>query len=346
MSTSLSLIRAPQPWPPHHKDRRVTWLELFFDLIFVAAIAQVGIPLQADYSWAGLLRYSFLFVLIWLAWSGHSLYCSRFDSDDLLQRVLLVVQCFLAAVMAANAKESLDSRSAAGFGAAYAGIRLVLAMQYGRLMRAKETRAFAVWSGTGITLSALVWGASAIAPIPLRYVLWSVALAGDLAVPWVARRHGNRFPPHSGHFPERVGLFTIILVGEYVASVMRGIESQEEWSVPAASTAIMGIVGGFLIFWCYFDYARAADHRHTKTGSERRSFLIWYGAHLPLGISVAVLGIGIEHLIGPMPLTREALTISGLALSIVCLALWVLAWSRGSGVAGAKSGRGQADARG
>ena len=56
------------------------------------------------------------FVLIWSAWSGHTFYCTRFDSDDFAQRVAMVVQCFVAAVMAANAKESLDSRASAGFG--------------------------------------------------------------------------------------------------------------------------------------------------------------------------------------------------------------------------------------
>jgi len=61
-------------------------MELFFDLIFVAAVAEVGSPLRSDYSWAGLLRYSFLFVLIWWAWSGHTLYSTRFDHDDLVRK--------------------------------------------------------------------------------------------------------------------------------------------------------------------------------------------------------------------------------------------------------------------
>ena len=45
--------------------------------------------------------FAFLFILIWLAWSGHTLYCTRFDTDDLIQRVLVLVQSFIAAVMAA-----------------------------------------------------------------------------------------------------------------------------------------------------------------------------------------------------------------------------------------------------
>ena len=50
--------------------RRVTWLELFFDLVFVAAVAQVAAPLQTDYSLAGLVRFTPLFGLIWWAWIG------------------------------------------------------------------------------------------------------------------------------------------------------------------------------------------------------------------------------------------------------------------------------------
>src|SRR5437763_1416266 len=137
----LQLIQAPKLWPANpDKERRVTWTELFFDLIFVAAVAQVGNPLAHDYSPAGLLRYTFLFVLIWWAWSGHTLYCTRFDTDDSVQRLLVLVQSFIAAVMAANAKDALDSTSSAGFAAAYAAMRIILVVQYLRARRIPETR--------------------------------------------------------------------------------------------------------------------------------------------------------------------------------------------------------------
>src|SRR5437868_3968180 len=125
------LVRIPQLWPADStgRSRRVTWMELFFDLIFAAAVAQVGTPLTTDYTASGLLRYVFLFILIWLAWSGHTLYSTRFDTDDLIQRLLVLVQSFIAAVMAANAKEALDSTSSAGFGAAFAAMRIVLVGQ-------------------------------------------------------------------------------------------------------------------------------------------------------------------------------------------------------------------------
>ena len=99
----MKLSHSPRLWTRDpHGHRRVTWLELFFDLIFVAAVAQVGQPLSHDYTAAGLIRHGFLFMLIWWAWSGHTAFVTRFDHDDAASRVLLLVQCFIAAVMAAK----------------------------------------------------------------------------------------------------------------------------------------------------------------------------------------------------------------------------------------------------
>src|SRR5262245_61791509 len=103
--------------------RKVTWLELFFDLIFVAAV-EVAEPLRHDYSLAELARFTPLLVLIWWAWSGHTFFSTRVDTDDGVQRALTFLQIFAVAAMAANAKDALDSRSSAGFAAAYAAVRL------------------------------------------------------------------------------------------------------------------------------------------------------------------------------------------------------------------------------
>lgn len=94
-----------------------------FDLIFVAAVAQVAEPLREHYSISGVVRFATLFALIWWGVDGlHGL----LDADDGVQRGLTLVQMFVVAAMAANAGDELDSRSSAGFAAAYALLRLVL----------------------------------------------------------------------------------------------------------------------------------------------------------------------------------------------------------------------------
>ena len=71
-----------------NSTRKVSWLELFFDLIFVAAVAQVAEPLREHYSLSGVLRFATLFALIWWAWTGYAVFATRFDADDGVQRLL------------------------------------------------------------------------------------------------------------------------------------------------------------------------------------------------------------------------------------------------------------------
>jgi hypothetical protein len=58
----------------------------------VAAVAQVGVPFGEDYTLHGLVRYALMFFLIWWAWLGHTMYSTRFDADDVVQRLLTLLQ--------------------------------------------------------------------------------------------------------------------------------------------------------------------------------------------------------------------------------------------------------------
>jgi low temperature requirement protein LtrA len=295
-----SLFQPPRLWRHDPLSRRrVTWIELFFDLIFAAAVAQVGTALHANYTPAGLLRYTFLFVLIWLAWSGNTLYCTRFDTDELGQRLFALAQSFIAAVMAANATDTLDSRSSAGFGAAYAGLRVILVMQYLRARRIPETRQLTTRYAAGYGIAALVWIASSVTQAPERYGVWATAIVIDVATPWFASKYGAGAPPGPAHYPERFGLFTIILLGEFVASVMRGIESQEYWSLPAASMAFGSMTFGFFMWWLYFCKARGTAERHLRSRRDAKLFQAWSYAHLPLFLGIGVAGVGLNLLISP-----------------------------------------------
>ena len=311
-------------------SRRASWLELFFDLIFVAAVAQVSVPLGLDYSIYGLARYALMFLLIWWAWLGHTMYASRFDSDDVVHRILTFVQIFAAAAMAANAKAAFDSRDSAGFGAAYAVLRTVQALQYVRARRLPVTRQLTTVYAAGFGLAALIWAAAAALPAPARFWLWGFALVIDLGTPWLAVRYAHKFPPHAEHLPERFGLFTIILLGESVAAAMRGMESQETWTISAATSALTGLALAFGYWWWYFDVARGAAERHVRSRRTAVAFHIWTYIHFPLYLSIAVVGVGVEHVIS-LPsgarLHREETLILVVAASILSLLLHVVGFT-------------------
>ena len=267
------MIRPVRLWASTRNHvRRVTWLELFFDLIFVAAVAQVGVALAADYSLHGLLHYSFMFLLIWWAWLGHTTYSTRFDADDGVHRILTLIQIFAAAAMAANAKASFDSRDSAGFGAAYAVLRIILVVQYLRARRVVETRGLTTLYSAGFGVAASLWGIAAVVPAPVRFWIWGAALLIDLSTPWLAVRYMKQFPPDAEHLPERFGLFTIILLGESVAAVMHGMESQDSWPPSAAAAAFLGLALAFGFWWWYFDGARGAADRHITSKADMLRF--------------------------------------------------------------------------
>ena len=276
--------------------RRVTWLELFFDLIFVAAVAQVAEPLRHDYSLNELARLTPLLVLIWWAWAGHTFFSTRFDTDDAVQRGLTFLQIFAVAVMAANAKDALDSRSSAGFVAAYAVVRVLLVAQYVRARHLKDARELTLRYIAGHGTAAALWLSSALAPTSARFPLWTVALAIDLGTPWLAVSHSVKVPPDAEHIPERFGLFTLILLGESVVAVMQGMESQEHWPPEAALSAFLGMGASFLICWWYFAGAGASDRR-VRTRHDAIRFHLWSYAHFPLYLGIVVFGVGAQRVV-------------------------------------------------
>jgi low temperature requirement protein LtrA len=318
--------------------RRVTWLELFFDLVFVAAVAQVGTHLRDDYSVAGLLRFSLLFVLIWWAWLGHTSFSTRFDTDDLVQRGLTWLQMFLVAVMAINATGALDSRDSAGFAAAYAVMRLVLVAQYLRARRIQRARALTMRYAASCGAAAILWLTSAVVDPPIRFWLWALALAIDVATPLVTTRHVVDVPHDAAHLPERYGLFSIILMGESMVAVMTGMEHQEYWSVRAASSAVLGMASIVVIWWCYYDVVDAVGEQLVASHRDAVRFQIWSYAHLPLYLGIAVTGVGLEYVIAKAtrePLHASELVILGGALAAITMSMLLLAATR----------RGQREAR-
>jgi len=293
-------------------------------LIFVAAVSQVAGPLREHYSFLELARFTPLFVLIWWAWAGHTIFSTRFDTDDAVQRGLTLLQMFAVAVMAANAKDALDSRSSAGFAAAYAAVRLILVLQYLRARHIVEARPLTTRYLAGHGFAAILWLVSALIPAPARFWIWAVALAVDLGTPWLAIPHSVRIPPDAAHLPERFGLFMLILLGESVVAVMHGMESQEHWPVSAAISAFLGMGLFFTIWWWYFDGAAGASEQPVRTKRDAIRFHIWSYAHFPLYLGTVVAGVGVQRIVTfashePLTETDAALLAGGVGVAMIAI---------------------------
>ena len=296
------LIRPPRlrTAANEERERHATWLELFYDLIFVAAISQLAGNLNRDYSHAGLLHFTVLFVPVWWAWAGQTFYLTRFDSDDLGQRLLTMAQIVTVASLIVHLPNALG-KSSIGFALSYAAVRFMLVAEYFRAGRhLPSVRPIVNRYMLGFGSAAALWVVSTFIPTPHRFIIWYVAIVIDFLAPLTAGQLHARFPPHLMHLPERFGLFTIIVIGEAVVSVVMGIGA-DRLTFVTGSAGIMGLIIAFALWWGYFEGVRGAGARPLTTRHHVRAYQQWLYAHLPLTMSIASIAVGIKRVIALAP---------------------------------------------
>ncbi|HKZ19022.1 MAG TPA: low temperature requirement protein A, partial [Acidimicrobiia bacterium] len=197
---SIVRITPPRLRTMEQEERRATWLELFYDLAFVVAVAVLADRLHGDLS--GVASYLGYFGLLWWLWASHTYYADRYDTDDLVYRLLAALQMVAIVVIASALSGATESTAAFAWG--YAAARWVLVVMYWRAYRyVEETRGLVKGYLVGFSLAAVVWTASAMLPEAARVTAWVVAISIDLATPWVMRREQARVPLDVSHLPER-----------------------------------------------------------------------------------------------------------------------------------------------
>jgi low temperature requirement protein LtrA len=279
-------------------DRHATWLELFYDLVFVVVISQLAHNLEEDFSLYGFLGFLALFVPVWWSWTGAAFYATRFDTDDLGHRILILLQMVGAAALAVNVPDGLGSDSA-GFALSYAAIRIILVLEYMRTGRSKffssATPLIRRYT-RGFLCAAVVWIISAFIPPPFRFVLWGIGLIIDFATPISVGRLHSQFAPHISHLPERMGLFTIIVLGESVLGVVVGV-SDIEFDIYSMSTLALGLSIPFSLWWLYFDSVDGAPIRAIREKGRIGVYSLWLIGHFPLVVAITSVGVGLRHII-------------------------------------------------
>ncbi len=307
------------------EHRHATWLELFYDLVFVVAVSQVAHNLYEDVSLTGFLGFAFLFIPIWWAWIGTTFYSNRFDSDDIGHRLLTGVQMVAIAALAVNIHHALSDASG-GFALAYAVGRAVLVVEYLRAAKhIPSARSLATRYATGFAIAASLWFLSAFVPTPQRFVVWVIGLIVDFATPLTARKLQAGLPPHLEHLPERFGLFTIIVLGEAIIAVVDGV-SEQQWDVSSAVSAVLGFIVAFSLWWLYFDNIDGSALRSAGSSGRLEVFQVWLYGHLPLMIGLAGAGVGVEHIIMgetgvALPAPERWLFCGSVALCLLALGL-------------------------
>jgi low temperature requirement protein LtrA len=290
--------RAPWLRPPRLRtlaeegERHASWLELFFDLVFVVAITQLSHYLVTDHSAGGFLRFAALFIPVYVAWQGYTAYASRFDTDDLAFRLAYFGAMLAILAMAVLIADVAHGVHSAAFAVAYVVLRSIMLTLYARAWRfVPEARALIRFYGLGYSVGAALWLVSLAFDTPWRYVVWAIAQVLELSLPPLSTQLHRRIPVSASHLPERWALFTLIVLGESVVAVAIAM-SGTSWQLSSVAAAVLGFTSVAAVWWLYFDRQASVVLRGSTM-----SIVVYSYAHIPLLIGLAAMSAGVRLLI-------------------------------------------------
>jgi low temperature requirement protein LtrA len=331
----LPIVEPPRLRSHEDGERPTTWLEMFFDLVFVVAIDQVARRLHGDLSTHSVVGFIVLYGAVWWAWVGYVIYNDRFGTDDLSDRLLTLLQMGAVTVVAVRAHDAFEN-GASAFALAYGGFRAILSLRYA--MAAwfiPSVRSLALGQSLGYALAALIWIGSSAVSGNARFAVWGVGFLVDLGTPLVERRFHLAVPPNPLHIEERFGTFINIVLGEGFVGLVEGMRDLA-WGPPAAITGALALVLGFEIWWVYFEKLDSAPIAEVRRSGRMVPYKLWIFAHLPLaaGIAAAGIGVGVVVHFAPEPMLPDSarwLLAGSIAICFAALAVLHLAYAQVGG---------------
>jgi low temperature requirement protein LtrA len=277
------------------QHRHATWLELFFDLIYVVTIGEVTHILSHTHE--GRLdpfqfwKFVLIFIPLWWIWASHTMYANRFDADDRKHRLATLFIMFLLIIISGL----IDQRFLASFDAivlCYVGSKYIIAMLYFvSKRRHKESAGLTTVVGSVILAGATLSLASILFPAPLQYAVFYCGILFDLvAFIFFLPRRLRIIPVHTEHLIERVGLLTIIILGESVLSLSTGL-ANISWTAERMLAAATGFAMISSIWWVHFDSFHLLTEQKLTTGHS-----VLY-SHFFVFIGLSILANLIRHAI-------------------------------------------------
>lgn len=297
----------PKSFSDRADERKISWLELFYDLVYVAAISQITHHFAGSPTWSQLSCSMVLFTLVFWSWINGTLYYDLHGSPGIRTRLLTLWQMMCVAAVAITINN------------AYAGFHQSFSISFLIL----ECLIFYLWWSTGYYdpshnkfniyyrvhygIAAALFGVSYFTNYQTAFALWIVALAINLTPGLTVKRVIDREITKQGQvfttsasIIERFGLFTIIMLGETIFGIVNGISDVEHKNLMVWAAFFLSVIIAFLLWWVYFDML--AEQITKKTYNHMQLYLF---LNMPLlaslGITGATLNVMLSHIEGAMP---------------------------------------------
>jgi low temperature requirement protein LtrA len=313
-----------------HEHSRVTFVELFFDLVFVFAVTQLSHSLVEHLTLLGLLQAALLLMAVWWVWIYTSWATNWLDPATTPVRLMLFALMLAGLVLSTSIPKAFSS-----MGLVFAGAYVF--MQVGRclfMLRAlqhhspgnyRNFQRITCW----LVLSAAFWIAGGFAEGQWRLWLWLVALAVEYVSPSVyfwtpglGRSSTADWDVEGMHMAERCGLFIIIALGESILVTGTKFASQP-WTAISVAAFLVAFVGSVAMWWIYFNIGAERASRTISRSRDpgRVARLAYTYLHLPLVAGIILAAVGDElvlaHPTGHTDAKTAAVLIGGPALYLL-----------------------------
>ncbi|MGS2616445.1 low temperature requirement protein A [Micromonospora sp. LZ34] len=276
--------------------RRVTPVEVFFDVVFVFTVTQLTGVLEGDLTWAGLGRIVLVFAVLWYPYTGYAWLTNQVPPRGAAQKIPLFAGMagFLLTSVAIPAVFN-------GTGLLFALGFLVLTTVHLVMFSRSEARVAAIRLAPYNLGAVLLIVSAAFVTGPAAYALWVAAAIVQAALPYVTPQHSwirvaGSYEVAAGHLVERHGLLVIVALGESVVAIGARVDIRH-LTPGTVGAIVMALALPAALWWTYFTDTRhaastldAADPR-ARTHIAARTYVL---PHFLLLLGVVGTATGIH----------------------------------------------------
>jgi low temperature requirement protein LtrA len=309
---------------------RVTFVELFFDLVFVFAVTQLSHSLLEHLSFAGALQTLFLLLAVWWVWMYTCWFTNWIDPDKPAVRVLLFTLMLGGLLMSAAIPNAFGHEGLL-FASAYAFIQvartifMVLAVRGRDRVNYLNFLRILAW----LMVSAAFWIAGGFVAGFDRVTLWAIALALEIAgptvgyfVPGLGRSSTADWKIDGAHMAERCALFVIIALGESI--LVTGATAAANPATLANTCAfLVAFLGSVAMWWIYFNIGVERGSRQIAGSADpgRVARAVYTYFHIPIVAGIVVCAVAdeitIAHPSGHLGVAEAFVMVGGPALYLL-----------------------------
>ena len=281
-------------------DQRVTFVELFFDLVFVFCVTQVVSLLHAGVTWRAIGEVVLVFWLVWWGWTQFTWALNAADTTNPRVEAATLVATGVAFFLAVGIPTAFHGHPL-WFAGTYVAVRILGLLVYDWVAWADVSQRGAVRRFSLVSVGGLV--AVLIGGVmggTAQYIWWALAIVLDLVAAAVGGR-AEGWNLHAEHFSERHGLIVIIALGESLIVAAISL-TDGNWPAYRVVAAILCVAIAGAMWWSYFVRNKLElDESLEEAQGVQRSMLArdaYSIIHFPMILGIIAYATTVEHALG------------------------------------------------